>query len=82
MPSRVEFREDRCKGCLLCTEACPTDRIHRLQPYISPRPHNFTCKSVCKLLQGMLPFRPVVFRIKYNSYILIILFTFICHKAC
>ncbi len=24
MPSRVEFREDRCKGCLLCIEACPT----------------------------------------------------------
>jgi 2-oxoglutarate ferredoxin oxidoreductase subunit delta len=29
MPSRVEFREDRCKGCLLCTEACPTGIIQQ-----------------------------------------------------
>ncbi|GAB6113651.1 4Fe-4S dicluster domain-containing protein [Desulfomicrobium salsuginis] len=29
MPSRVEFREDRCKGCLLCTEVCPTGIIHQ-----------------------------------------------------
>ena len=29
MPSRVEFREDRCKGCLLCTEVCPTGIIQQ-----------------------------------------------------
>ena len=29
MPSRVEFREDRCKGWLLCTEACPTGIIQQ-----------------------------------------------------
>ena len=29
MPSRVEFREDRCKGCLLCTEVCPTGIIRQ-----------------------------------------------------
>ncbi len=29
MPSRVEFRDDRCKGCLLCTEACPTGIIQQ-----------------------------------------------------
>lgn len=29
MPSRVEFREDRCKGCLLCIEACPTGIIQQ-----------------------------------------------------
>ncbi|WP_035244790.1 4Fe-4S dicluster domain-containing protein [Desulfonatronovibrio hydrogenovorans] len=23
--SRVEFREERCKGCLLCTHVCPTE---------------------------------------------------------
>lgn len=27
MSSRVEFREDHCKGCLLCTEVCPTGII-------------------------------------------------------
>lgn len=25
--SRIEIREDRCKGCLLCTTVCPTDII-------------------------------------------------------
>jgi 2-oxoglutarate ferredoxin oxidoreductase subunit delta len=29
MSSRVEFREDRCKGCLLCTEVCPTGIIQQ-----------------------------------------------------
>jgi 2-oxoglutarate ferredoxin oxidoreductase subunit delta len=29
MPSRVEFREDRCKGCLLCTEVCPSGIIQQ-----------------------------------------------------
>jgi 2-oxoglutarate ferredoxin oxidoreductase subunit delta len=29
MPSRVEFREDRCKGCQLCTEVCPTGIIQQ-----------------------------------------------------
>lgn len=29
MPSRVEFREDRCKGCLLCIEVCPTGIIEQ-----------------------------------------------------
>ena len=29
MPSRVEFREDRCKGCMLCTEVCPTGIIQQ-----------------------------------------------------
>ncbi|MFW5731462.1 MAG: 4Fe-4S binding protein [Desulfonatronovibrionaceae bacterium] len=23
--SRVVFREERCKGCLLCTQVCPTE---------------------------------------------------------
>lgn len=25
---RVVFREERCKGCELCVEACPEDIIH------------------------------------------------------
>ncbi|WP_461210827.1 4Fe-4S binding protein [Desulfocurvus sp. DL9XJH121] len=25
--SRIEIREDRCKGCLLCTTACPEEII-------------------------------------------------------
>jgi 2-oxoglutarate ferredoxin oxidoreductase subunit delta len=25
--SRIEVREDRCKGCLLCTTVCPVDII-------------------------------------------------------
>jgi 2-oxoglutarate ferredoxin oxidoreductase subunit delta len=29
MSGRVEFREDRCKGCLLCTEVCPTGIIQQ-----------------------------------------------------
>ncbi len=29
--SRVIFREERCKGCLLCTLVCPTDNIEQSQ---------------------------------------------------
>jgi 2-oxoglutarate ferredoxin oxidoreductase subunit delta len=29
MLCRVEFREDRCKGCLLCVHACPSGIIHQ-----------------------------------------------------
>ncbi|HCF05200.1 MAG: 4Fe-4S ferredoxin iron-sulfur binding domain protein [Desulfomicrobiaceae bacterium] len=29
MPSRVQFREDRCKGCLLCVQACPSGIIQQ-----------------------------------------------------
>ncbi len=27
--SRIEIIEERCKGCLLCTEACPKELLHR-----------------------------------------------------
>lgn len=27
--SRIVVLEDRCKGCLLCTEACPKDLLRR-----------------------------------------------------
>ncbi len=27
--SRIEIAEDRCKGCLLCTEACPRGLIRQ-----------------------------------------------------
>lgn len=27
--SRVEFREERCKGCLLCTLVCPKEIIRQ-----------------------------------------------------
>ena len=29
--SRVIFREERCKGCLLCTLVCPTDTLEQSQ---------------------------------------------------
>ncbi|WP_029896430.1 4Fe-4S dicluster domain-containing protein [Desulfohalovibrio reitneri] len=27
--SRIEIQEDRCKGCLLCTVACPVDLLRQ-----------------------------------------------------
>ncbi|MBO4311597.1 MAG: ferredoxin family protein [Desulfovibrionaceae bacterium] len=31
--SRIEILEERCKGCLLCTEACPKQLIRRSEHF-------------------------------------------------
>ncbi|ACV67394.1 4Fe-4S dicluster domain-containing protein [Desulfohalobium retbaense] len=31
--SRVVFRDERCKGCLLCTAACPSEIIVQSQRF-------------------------------------------------
>ena len=60
--SRVEIREERCKGCLLCTTVCP-EEILRLSGRMNsngykvvhlPETHEASCKG-CSFCAEICP---------------------------
>ncbi len=75
MPARVQFREDRCKGCLLCVQACPSgiilqsSRFNQLGYKIAEIPHERMqeCKG-CAFCALMCPdYAITVFKIEEDA---------------
>lgn len=75
MPSRVQFREDRCKGCLLCVQACPSGIIQQSSRFNqqgykvaeAPAERMAECKG-CAFCALMCPdFAIYVFKIKEDA---------------